>query len=92
MNDSLSTIDSDSADHEWFTGSLSSRELRRRIWHISPGFVPLILQFVPHADPVSQTLHWIFLGVAAALGLRILWGFRQIQRINETSGMSAVAG
>ncbi len=59
---------------------------------MSPGLLPLILQVVPHADPVSPTLRWIILAVAAALGLRILWGFRQIQRANEASGMSAVAG
>ncbi|MCH2213036.1 MAG: hypothetical protein MK110_17160 [Fuerstiella sp.] len=92
MNDSHSTIDSDSENRPWFTGSIPSRELRRRIWHMSPGFLPLILQFVPHADPVSPTLRWIFMGVATVIGLRILWGFRQIRRNNETGGMAAVAG
>lgn len=92
MGESLSTFETVSTPKRWFVGSLSSRELRRRVWHMSPGLLPLILQVVPHADPVSPTLRWIILAVAAALGLRILWGFRQIQRANEASGMSAVAG
>ena len=92
MNESLSRIDSVPAAPKRFTGSLSSRELRRRVWHMSPGFVPLILQVVPHADPVSPALRWIFLSVATGLGLRILWGFRQIQRSSESGGFAAVAG
>lgn len=92
MRPTLSTFDSVTTSPDWFTGSLSSREVRRRVWHMAPGLLPLILQVVPHSDPVSPTLRWIILGVAAALGLRILWGFRQIQRTNEANGMSAVAG
>ena len=92
MRQSLSTFNSVPAGTHWFTGSLSSREIRRRMWHMCPGLLPIILQVVPHADPVSPTLRWIILGVAAALGLRIAWGFRQIQRANETDGMWAIAG
>ena len=76
----------------WITGTISARELRRRFWHMSPGLLPVILQAVPHADPVSSTLRWIFLGVATGIGLRILWGFRQIQRADESGGLAAVAG
>lgn len=92
MRQTLSTFDSVSTSAHWLSGSLTSREMRRRVWHMAPGLLPLILQAVPHADPVSPTLRWIILGVAAALGLRILWGFRQIQRANEANGLSAVAG
>ena len=92
MGESFSTVNSASVEPKCFTGALSSRELRRRVWHMSPGFLPLILQAVPHADPVSPTLHWIFLAVATGLGLRILWGFRQIPRSNESGGMAAVTG
>jgi len=92
MRESLTPFDAVPTASEWFTGSLTSREVRRRFWHMSPGLLPLILQVVPHADPVSPTLRWIFLGVAVGLGLRILWGFRQIQRTNESGGMAAVAG
>jgi dolichol kinase len=51
-----------------------------------------MLQAVPHADPVSPTLRWIFMGVVAAIGFRILWGFRQIQRASESGGIAPVAG
>jgi dolichol kinase len=93
MSGSLSSFDiASSSSPKWFTGSLTAREVRRRFWHMSPGLLPIILQVVPHADPVSPTLRWIFMGVAAAIGLRILWGFRQIQRANESGGIAPVAG
>lgn len=90
MSESVSMTDCTSP--KWFPGSLTQRELRRRFWHMSPGLLPLILQVVPHADPVSVTLRWIVFGVATGIGVRILWGFRQIQRTNEEGGFSAVAG
>lgn len=92
MSDMLAEVDSLQATSSWFSGSLSGREIRRRFWHMSPGLIPVILQAVPHADPVSPTLRWIFLGVATGIGLRILWGFRQIQRANESGGAAPVAG
>ena len=93
MNGLLSSSDTvSSSSRKWFIGSLTSREIRRRFWHMSPGLLPIILQAVPHADPVSPTLRWIFMGVAAAIGLQILWGFRQIRRANESGGIAPVAG
>lgn len=93
MSGLLSSSDTGlSSSPQWFTGSLTSREIRRRFWHMSPGLLPLMLQAVPHADPVSPTLRWIFMGVVAAIGFRILWGFRQIQRASESGGIAPVAG
>ena len=76
----------------WHAGLLTVRELRRRAWHMSPGLLPAVLQFVPHADPVSPTLRWIIIGITVALGLSIFLGFRQIQRSNEVIGLAAVSG
>lgn len=91
MRDSITALDSPTSA-AWFPGTLSRRELRRRFWHMSPGLLPFILQAVSHRDPISPTLRWIILGVAVAVGLRILLGFRHIQRSSESGGTAAVGG
>ena len=75
-------------------GHLGTRELRRRLWHMSPGFLPFILWAIPHRDPISPTLRIIIISMIAGLGLRILWGFSRIRRHGESSdrGIGAVMG
>jgi dolichol kinase len=83
----------ESTDSErWFSGSLTLREIRRRFWHMAPGLLAFLLHAIPHRDPISPTLQWIIVGCCAAIGLRILMGFRHIQRSNEANGTAAVAG
>ena len=36
---------------------LGSREIKRRVWHMAPGLLPLALWAVPHADPL--TMGWL---------------------------------
>ncbi|MCA9065761.1 MAG: hypothetical protein KDA96_21980, partial [Planctomycetaceae bacterium] len=57
-----------------------------------PGLLGFVLHVVPHRDPVSPTLKMIVAAVCAVVGLRILLGFRQIQRQGETDGRTAVGG
>lgn len=71
---------------------LTYREIKRRFWHMAPGLLAFLLHIVPHADPISPTLRNIIIGCCAAIGLRILLGFRQIQRHGEGTGFAAVAG
>jgi dolichol kinase len=71
---------------------LTYRELKRRFWHMSPGFLPLILQLVPHRDPLSPILLWIIVAFTVVIAGRILVGFRQIQRQGEGAGVAAVSG
>jgi dolichol kinase len=71
---------------------LTSRELKRRLWHMAPGCLPFLLQWFPHRDPVSPTLRWIIVGCCVLIGGRILMGFRQIQRRGEGAGLAAVSG
>lgn len=72
--------------------SLPYRELKRRFWHMAPGVLAFGLLFVSHADPISPTLTLLLVACCVILGLRILLGFRQIQRQGEGRGTSAVAG
>ena len=62
---------------------LGSVEIRRRLWHISPGFLPFILWAVPHADPLSPTLRVIIILFALLMGGRILLHFQMIRRKGE---------
>lgn len=72
--------------------SLTSKESRRRLWHIAPGLLAFPLQMVPHADPVSATLRAIILVVVVVLSLHVYLRFRRIQRHQHDSGLSAVIG
>ncbi|MCA9061164.1 MAG: hypothetical protein KDA85_21775 [Planctomycetaceae bacterium] len=76
----------------WGFSPLTYREVRRRFWHMVPGVLGFVLHVVPHRDPISATLEVIFAGVCAVVGLRILLGFRQIQRQGEANGRTAVGG
>jgi phytol kinase len=71
---------------------LTYRELRRRIWHMVPGTLAVLLQLFPHRDPISPTLRAIIVACVMAIAARILFGFRQIQRQGEGQGLAAVAG
>ncbi len=75
-------------------GRLDSRELLRRVWHISPGFLPFILWRVPHSDPASPTLVGIIAGTTIILGTLIYLHFHRISRRGEAnnSRVGAVLG
>jgi dolichol kinase len=62
---------------------LDPRELRRRIWHMAPGFLPFLLWPIPHRDPISPTLNSIILSLALALAVGIFVQFRLVQRAGE---------
>ncbi len=62
---------------------LDARELRRRIWHMAPGFLPFLLWPIPHRDPMSPTLYTIIIILSLALATGIFVEFRLIQRRGE---------
>lgn len=76
----------------WTVRAVPYRELKRRFWHMAPGLLPIGLQLVSHADPISATLRWIIVGCCAVIALKIFRSFRQIERQGEGKGTSAVAG
>lgn len=57
-----------------------------------PGMLAFALHLVPHADPISPTLRLIILVFGVVISLRILLGFRLIQRQGESTGAAAVSG
>jgi dolichol kinase len=75
-------------------GRLSARELRRRAWHMLPGFLPFLLWGTPHADPLSPTLQLIIVGICVGLGVAIFARYRSISRRTdgETVRSSCVLG
>lgn len=71
---------------------LGAVELRRRFWHIAPGFLPLILWFIPHRDPASVTLRTILCGFVAGFGLNAWFRYRTIARPEDGQQVGAVFG
>lgn len=73
---------------------LGSTELRRRIWHISPGLLAFLIAAIPQADPMSDTMRVILIAVAALIGGGIYVRFRLIERPGEGEAdrIEAVAG
>lgn len=56
---------------------------------MAPGFLPLLLWFVPHADPVSPRLRVIVIAIIAVLGAFIFARYRQIARPGELRDRTA---
>ena len=75
-----------------FFGGLEKRELRRRLWHISPGIFSIALWWIPHRDPLSSTFRFIMFGIIVALGGRIWLQSRRIRRGGEANVRAAVLG
>lgn len=71
---------------------LGWREWRRRIWHMSPGLLPLLLWPIPHADPISPEVLVIVSGIAAVAAGRIVLQYRHISRRSDDSWESCVPG
>lgn len=71
---------------------LSPREVRRRIWHTAPGFLPMGLWLVPHRDPLSPILQAILVLFVAAFGINALVRYRRIARPEDQQRLSAVLG
>jgi dolichol kinase len=46
---------------------LGPHEIRRRMVHITPGFLPFLLWPIPHEDPLSDTLRNVMIGIAVCV-------------------------
>lgn len=71
---------------------LSSTELRRRLWHMAPGFLPFFLWPIPHRDPISPILLGIITLIVISLAIAITVRFYLIAREEEKSSLGAVLG
>lgn len=75
-----------------FLSRLEPYEWRRRLWHMSPGFLPPMLWLIPHRDPLSWLATSIILLVAAGLSLHIFIRYHHIQRSGDNARGAAVLG
>jgi len=66
-------------------GRMGPTELRRRIWHISPGLLPFLLWPIPHADPISPTLRGIIVLTCAIIAGLIYLRFHRVARQSVAS-------
>jgi dolichol kinase len=71
---------------------LDGSEFRRRLMHISPGFLPFLLWGIPHQDPWGPILVNAVLGLSAALIVSALWRFHAVARPGERDFRPAVLG
>ena len=73
---------------------LDAQELRRRIWHMAPGFLPFIMWGIPHRDPLSPTTQIIFVGIFLALTAALFWAWSRIARsgVGDTDRIAAIYG
>jgi phytol kinase len=76
---------------EW-GGPLESTEIRRRLLHMLPGFLPFILWFIPHPKPWGPILADVVLLITIAIVVPALWRFSAFSRPGEQDGRSSVLG
>lgn len=87
-------IDSNPASRRWWElpGSLSVKEMKRRLWHMLPGLLPIASYIYPHKDPLSPTFQNIAAGLIAGIAALLLWRYKTIRRTGEQSEQAAVFG
>lgn len=87
-------IDSVSPPRRWLElpGSLSRTELKRRLWHMLPGLLPIASYVYPHKDPLSPTFQKIAAGLIVGIAALLLWRYKTIRRTGEQSELAAVFG
>lgn len=71
---------------------LGPTEIRRRLWHILPGFLPFLLWWFPHADPLSPTLRGIMGAIGVVLAAAVFVYYRRIARPLDEDRLAAVLG
>ena len=87
-------IDSATPPRRWLElpGRLSVKELKRRLWHMLPGLLPIASYIYPHKDPLSPTFQKIAAGLIVGIAALLLWRFKTIRRADEKAELSAVFG
>jgi phytol kinase len=75
-----------------WTGRMDSPEIRRRLLHMLPGFLPFVLWFIPHPDPWGPILADMVLLITVAIVVPALWRFSAFSRPGERDGRSSILG
>ena len=77
---------------ESFPGRISPTEWRRRLLHILPGLLPIVLWFKYHRDPLSLDCRaWLGL-VIVGIGIGTALKYRRIARTGEQSNPACILG
>lgn len=73
-------------------GSISLREVKRRLWHMSPGLLPIVSYIVPHQDPLGPIFKTVALSIMVLITTSLLLQFKTVRRAGESTGLGAVYG
>jgi len=73
-------------------GRMDSKEVQRRLLHILPGFLPLVLWHIFHHDPLSWDCRAILGGIIGAIGIATALKYRRIARAGETHNPWCILG
>ena len=73
-------------------GRMDSAEVRRRLLHILPGFLPLILWQIFHHDPLSWDCRAILGAIIVGIGIATAVKYRRIARQGETHNPWCILG
>jgi dolichol kinase len=71
---------------------MTSTEWRRRLLHMLPAFLPIILWFVFHHDPLSWDIRCIFAGIIIGIGAITAFQYKRIARRGEQSNPACILG
>lgn len=72
---------------------LSATEVRRRLWHMSPGLLPFLLWIIPHPDPGSIDFLIVLSLIAFGIGIAVYRHYARIRRNDhDQDRMGAVFG
>lgn len=71
---------------------LTATEFRRRLCHMLPGLLPLILWYVPHKDPLAPLLRSIIFTLIGGIAVAIYFAQKYIVREGEKNWPQAVVG
>ena len=71
---------------------LNASEIRRRLLHITPGLLPILLWAIPHPKPWGPILTNVFLFVTVAFVGTSLFRFRAFARPGEIDGKASILG
>lgn len=92
LNASPDTKGGAAPEESRYFGRMDSVEIRRRCVHILPGFLPLILWYIFHHDPLSWDARAILTGVIGGIALATELKYRRIARQGETHNRACILG
>ena len=78
--------------HKSWYRRLGSREFKRRLIHVIPGFLPFLLWPIPHKDPLAPLLFWIIVGLLIGIAGFVFLQYQNIARQNDRKKLGSILG